>query len=104
MMSQEAISIALHADSNSIEPRRIAKSSNIIRPVWRMLKTLRPITMRRHRLDAFGDDRLLAGGDVAFAPAVEAVIGLDPAEQQILRAAGAEDEAFDARDLHGRGL
>ena len=44
MMSQEAISIALHADSNSIEPRRIAKSSNMIWPVWRMLNTPRPIT------------------------------------------------------------
>jgi hypothetical protein len=44
MMSHEAISIALHADSSSIEPRRIAKSSNMIWPVWRMLKTLRPIT------------------------------------------------------------
>jgi len=57
--------------------------------------------MRRHRLDAFGDDRLLAGGDVALAPAMEAVIGLDPAEQQILRTAGTENEAFDACDLHG---
>jgi hypothetical protein len=55
----------------------------------------------RHRLDAFGDDGLLAGGDVTLAPAMEAVIGLDPAEQEILRALGAEDEAFDARDLHG---
>jgi hypothetical protein len=56
--------------------------------------------MRRHRLDAFGDDNLLAGGDVPLAPAIETVIGLDPAEQQILRAAGAENEAFDACDLH----
>src|SRR5207248_1287836 len=54
----------------------------------------------RHRLDAFGDDGLLAGGDVTFAPAVETVIGLDPAEQQILRACGPEDEAFDTRDFH----
>ena len=43
-MSHEAISIALHADSSSIELRRIAKSSNMIWPVWRMLKALRPIT------------------------------------------------------------
>jgi hypothetical protein len=28
------------------------------------------------------------------------VLGLDPAEQQVFRAAGAEDEGFDARDLH----
>src|SRR5436190_3651104 len=57
-----------------------------------------------HRLDAFGDDSLLAGGDVTLAPAVEAVIGFDPAEQQVLRAVGTEDEAFDARDLHGRAF
>src|SRR5205823_2380804 len=56
--------------------------------------------MRRHRPDAFGDDGLLAGGDIPLAPAMQAVLGLDPAEQQILRAAGAEDEALDARDFH----
>jgi hypothetical protein len=44
MMSHEAISIALHADSSSIEPRLIAKSSNMTWPVWRMLNTGRPIT------------------------------------------------------------
>ena len=44
MMSHEAISIALQAESSSIEPRRIAKSSSMICPVWRMLKALRPIT------------------------------------------------------------
>src|SRR5438045_3990931 len=57
-----------------------------------------------HRLDAFGDDGLLPGGDVTLAPAVEAVIGFDPAEQEVLRALGAEDKAFDARDLHGDPL
>ena len=44
MMSQEAISIALHAAISSSEMRRIAKSSNMIWPVCRMLKALRPIT------------------------------------------------------------
>src|SRR5207249_6828404 len=58
----------------------------------------------RHRLDAFGDDGLLPGGDVTLAPAVEAVIGFDPAEQEVLRALRAEDEAFDARDFHGEPL
>src|SRR5437870_8135433 len=57
--------------------------------------------MRRHRLDAFGDDGLLAGRDIGLAPAMGAVLGLDPAEQQVLRAVGAEDEVFDACDLHG---
>jgi hypothetical protein len=31
---------------------------------------------------------------------MEPSLGLDPAEQQILTAAGAEDEGFDPRDLH----
>src|SRR3954464_12241546 len=55
----------------------------------------------RHRLDALGDHGLLAGGDVSLAPAMRPVLGLDAAEQQLLRAAGAENKAFDARDLHG---
>src|SRR6202011_853576 len=54
----------------------------------------------RHRLDAFGDDLLLALGDVGLAPAIEAVLSLDAAEQQILRAASPEDEGFDPSDLH----
>src|SRR6516162_9502882 len=56
--------------------------------------------MRRHRLDAFGDDLLFALRYVGFAPAVQAVLGLDPTEQEVLRAAGAEDEGLDPRDLH----
>src|SRR5438270_1608004 len=56
--------------------------------------------VRRHRLQTFGDHGLLAGGDIGLAPAAGAVLGLDPAEQQVLRTVGAEDEAFDARDLH----
>ena len=57
--------------------------------------------VRRHCPDALGDDRLLARGHIGLAPAVRAVLGFDPAEQQVLRAAGAEDEALDARDFHG---
>src|SRR5271163_2165284 len=57
--------------------------------------------VRRHRPKDLGDDRLLAVRDIGLAPAVKAVFGLDPAEQQILAAARAEDEGFDARDLHG---
>ena len=56
--------------------------------------------MRRHRLDALGDDGLLPGRHISFAPAIGAVLGLDPAEQEVLRALGAEDEALDARDFH----
>jgi hypothetical protein len=56
--------------------------------------------MRRHRPDALGDDGLLAGGDITLTPAIGAVLGLDAAEQQILRALRTEDEGFDARDLH----
>src|SRR5271155_29866 len=56
--------------------------------------------MRRHRPDALGDDGLLAGRHIRLAPAIGAVLGLDPAEQQILRALGAEDKALDARDFH----
>src|SRR4051794_26686182 len=81
MMSQEAISIALHADSNSIEPRRIAKSSNMTWPVWRILNTPRPITCGAIAF-AFGDNRFLAGGDISLAPAVRPVLGLDAAEKQ----------------------
>ncbi|HEY8873939.1 MAG TPA: hypothetical protein VIM52_12980 [Stellaceae bacterium] len=56
--------------------------------------------MRRHRPDALGDDGLLAGRHIPLAPAIGPVLGLNPAEQQILRALGAEDEALDARDFH----
>src|SRR5437667_340795 len=55
----------------------------------------------RHRLEALGNDLLLALSDISLAPAIEAVLGLDAAEQKVLRAAGAEDEGFDPRDLHG---
>src|SRR5207245_858011 len=54
----------------------------------------------RHRLDALGNDGLLASRHIGFAPAVGAILGLDPAEQEVLRALGAEDEALDARDFH----
>src|SRR6516225_8604838 len=94
-MSHEAISTALHAADSSGEPRLIAKSSYITWPVWRMLKVL------RHCPDALGDDLFLTLRHIGLAPAMEPVLGLDPAEQQVLRAAGAEDEGFDPRDLHG---
>ena len=54
----------------------------------------------RHRPDALGDNHLLAVRDIGFAPAIEPTFGLDAAEQQILRAAGAEDKAFDPGYLH----
>jgi hypothetical protein len=40
--------------------------------------------------------------DVSLAPAVKAILGLDAAEQQVLRAAGPGDEGFDAPYLHFR--
>src|SRR6202023_2843103 len=58
--------------------------------------------MRRHRLDAVRNDLLLAVRDIGLAPAMETVLGLDSAEQQILRAAGPEDKGFDARNFHVR--
>jgi hypothetical protein len=57
--------------------------------------------MRRHCLNAFGDDLLFALRHIGFAPAMEAVLGLDAAKQQVLRATRAEDESFDPRNLHG---
>ena len=99
-MSQEAISTALHAANNSGEPRLIAKSSNMIWPVWRMLKTLRPITCGAIARMHSATTRLLAVRDIGLAPAVKPVLGFDAAEQQILRTAGAEDKALDARDFH----
>ena len=59
------------------------------------------MTCSRHLVDQNRDDLLAAVGDIGLAPAVGAVLGLDPAQQQVLRAAGAEDKAFDAGDLHG---
>src|ERR1700730_5503268 len=56
--------------------------------------------MRRHRLDAVRNDLLLAVRDIGLAPAIEAVLGFDATEQQILRAAGPEDKGFDARNFH----
>jgi len=34
------------------------------------------------------------------APAEEAILGFNAAEQQVFRAAGTEDEGFDPGDLH----
>jgi hypothetical protein len=57
--------------------------------------------MRRHFGDQHRDDLLAAMRDIGLAPAMRAVLGLDPAKQEVLRAAGAQDEGFDARDFHG---
>jgi len=52
-----------------------------------------------------GDDRLIAVGlGVAFAPAVQAVGGLDLDEEPVLAVPRIHDERRDAGDLHGGGV
>ena len=53
----------------------------------------------RHRLQALLDHRFLAGRYIGLAPAVQAVLGLDTAEQQVFRRARIEQERFDTGDL-----
>src|SRR5262249_50093560 len=55
----------------------------------------------RHCPDALGDNLFLALRHIGLAPAMEPVLGFDAAEQQVLRAAGAENKGFDPRNLHG---
>ena len=100
-MSQDAISTALHAESNS---GRAALDREILEDDLAGMANVEDAAadqVRRHCPDAFGDDALFAVGDVGLAPAVKTVLGLDAAEQQVLRAAGAEDKGFDAGDFHG---
>src|SRR5580658_3921480 len=53
-----------------------------------------------HAALALLDHLLLAAGDMGFASTVQPVLGLHPAEQQVLATAGMQQKSLDASDLH----